>query len=93
MTGAIVNLICHLTVSHCVDSRRIPPTLVVGVCQEQNKSLMSPTHSLNCGKVFTIKNIVKSSRDDKERYIFDDDNIWTKGLYWKDCMIEEKILK
>lgn len=60
---------------------------------EQNKSLMSPTHSLACGRVFKIKDIVKSSRDDKERYIFDDDNIWTKGLYWKDCMIEEKILK
>ena len=33
MTGAIVNLICHLTTSYCDDSRRIPRTLVVGVCQ------------------------------------------------------------
>jgi len=58
---------------------------------EQNKSLMSPTHSLACGKVFKIKDIVKSSLDNKERYIFDDDDIWTKGAYWKDCMIEGKI--
>ena len=33
MTGAIVNLICHLTVSNCDDSRRVPRTLIVGVCQ------------------------------------------------------------
>ena len=33
MTGTIVNLICHLTFSSCYDSQRIPPTLVVGVCQ------------------------------------------------------------
>lgn len=59
---------------------------------EQNKSLMSPTHSLACGKVFIIKDIVKCSLDNKERYIFDDD-IWTKGAYWKDCMIEGKIEK
>lgn len=59
---------------------------------EQNKSLMSPTHSLACGKVFTIKDIVKCSLDNKERYIFDDDDdIWTKGSYWKDCMIECKV--
>lgn len=55
---------------------------------EQNKSLMSPTHSLACGKVFKIKDIVKSPLDNKERYIFDDDYIWTKDVYWKDCMIE-----
>ena len=36
MTGAIVNLICHLTFSHCDDSLRIPRTLVVGVCQGDN---------------------------------------------------------
>ena len=60
---------------------------------KQNKSLMSPTHSLACGKVFTIKDIVKCSLDNKERYIFDNDDIWTKGLYWKDCMIEGKIVK
>lgn len=58
---------------------------------ENNKSLMSPTHSLACGKIFTIKDIVKSSLDNKLRYIFDDNNIWTKGLYWKDCMIAKKI--
>lgn len=58
---------------------------------ENNKSLMSPTHSLACGKIFTIKDIVKSSLDNKLRYIFNDNNIWTEGLYWKDCMIAKKI--
>lgn len=33
MTGAIENLIYHLIISYCDDSRRVSRTLVVGVCQ------------------------------------------------------------
>ena len=55
---------------------------------ENNKGLMSPTHSLACGKIFTIKDIVICSLDGKERYLFEDNDPWTKGSYWKDCMIE-----
>lgn len=58
---------------------------------ENNKRLMSPTHVLACGKIFTIKDIVTSSFDGKERYLFEDNDPWTKGFYWKDCMIECKI--
>lgn len=58
---------------------------------ENNKGLMSPTHSIACGKTFVIKDIVTCSLDKKERYIFEDDSIWTKGSYWKDCMIECKV--
>lgn len=58
---------------------------------ENNKGLMSPTHSFACGKTFVIKDIVTCSLDKKERYIFEDDNIWTRNSYWKDCMIECKV--
>ena len=58
---------------------------------ENNKGLMSPTHSLACGKTFVIKDIVKCSLDGKDRYLFEDDDIWTEGSYWKDCMIECKV--
>ena len=39
---------------------------------EQNKSLMSPMHSLACGKVFTIKDIVKCSLDNYCRWCYED---------------------
>ena len=58
---------------------------------ENNKGLMSPTHSLACGKTFVIKDIVTCSLDGKERYLFEDNDSWTKGSYWKDCMIECKV--
>ena len=41
---------------------------------ENNKGLMSPTHSLACGKTFVIKDIVTCSLDGKERYLFEDND-------------------
>ena len=55
MTGAIVNLICHLTVSHCDDSRRIPRTLVVGVCQKVSMLIFLLSQKGTLNTTFTSK--------------------------------------
>ena len=57
MTGVIVNLICHLTFSGCVDSRRIPRTLVVGVCQNNIQNSFKNFISFLIINIFMINNM------------------------------------
>lgn len=58
----------------------------------KHKNCMSPSHSISCGKIFTIKEIV-TLLDGTKRYVFVEPDCLGIHLYWKDKSIECKFDK